>query len=88
VTIEFTDAAIATLRLNPAKYAGTNTTILYWQGPIQDRGYAGNFTTLAHYTSEIHSLHTPLTTGQQIHTPAILTSTFGAGRVLLSSPHP
>jgi hypothetical protein len=58
------------------------------QGPVQDRSYKGSFTTLASFTSEIHSLHTPYTTGQQIHTPAILTTTYGQGRVLLSSPHP
>lgn len=108
-----TDEAVSTLQLDPAKYKGKNTTILYWQvrctdikrkitltseplkwmppssfispvilicviglracvcalrlqGPVQDRNYKGNFTSLATFTTEIHSLHTPYTTGQQV----------------------
>ena len=47
-----------------------------------------NFTPLATFTSEIHSGHPQWTTGQQVGTPAILTAQHGAGRVLISSPHP
>lgn len=47
-----------------------------------------NFTTLASFTSEIHTNHPQWTTGQQLGTPAILTAEYSAGRVLISSPHP
>jgi glutamine amidotransferase-like uncharacterized protein len=87
VTIVFTDDAIDTLQL-PEKYRGVNVTIYYAQGPVLDPKYPGTFTTLATYTSEIHSVHTNLTRGQQTGTPAIIMGTYGAGRVLLSSPHP
>lgn len=88
VTIQLTPAAVKTLQLDPGKWLNKNMSILYWQGPVQDRKYSGKFDVLASFTSEIHSLHTPITTGQQINTPAIITSTYGQGRILLSSPHP
>lgn len=31
LTIELTDDAIKTLQLDPTKYSGKNTSILYWQ---------------------------------------------------------
>ena len=43
---------------------------------------------LATYKSEIHIDWPSYTTGVMINTPAIVTSTYGQGRVLLSSPHP
>ena len=46
------------------------------------------FEVLATYRSEIHSGWPAWTTGQMVDTPAIVTSSFGGGRVLLSSPHP
>ncbi len=84
----FNAAGIAALKLDPTKYAKKNVTFRYAQGPVQAREYKGTYDTLALFTTEIHSKHTALTTGQQVGTPAILTTTYGAGRVLVSSPHP
>lgn len=91
VTMEFTAEGVQTLGLDPAKYGpGINTTILYWQGPIQSRLYSPvrPWSALAHYTTEIHSLHPEWTTGEMTGTPSILTDSYGQGRVLISSPHP
>jgi glutamine amidotransferase-like uncharacterized protein len=87
VTIMLTDDAVDMLHL-PQSWKGANQTILYWQGPVMSRDYKGNFTTLATFTTEIATKHVAVTKGQQIHTPALVTTTYGAGRVLLSSPHP
>jgi glutamine amidotransferase-like uncharacterized protein len=46
------------------------------------------FTVLATYATEIAINYPSITKGQMVNTPAIVTSTVGAGRVLLSSPHP
>lgn len=90
VTITFTAEAVQMLQL-PTSYLDKNISILYWQGPVQSRLHSWDgFTTLATFTSEIHSNLPQWTTGQQINTPAIITTEYGAGkgRVLLSSPHP
>lgn len=60
VVMRFTDAAVAMLQLDAAKYGrGTNVSILYYQGPVQDRSYTqANFTADALFVTEIHSLHT------------------------------
>lgn len=89
VTMAFSDEAVATLQL-PSSYKGTNTSVLYWQGPIQSRLYPWTgFTSLAMFTSEVAYLHPEWTTGQMVNTPAVLTSVYhGAGRVLISAPHP
>lgn len=64
VNVSFSDEAIATLHLDPAVYSGKNASIIYWQGPIQDKSYPWTgFSTLATYTSEIHDLHPNVTTG-------------------------
>jgi hypothetical protein len=89
VTLAYTAAAVAALRLDASRYGGgRNVSVLYYQGPVQSRGYAGRFSSNATYTSEIASLHPQWTTGQMVGTPALVTAGFGAGRVLLSSPHP
>ena len=89
VTLFFTDAAIAALQLDASKYGNRqNVSVLYWQGPIQSRLYQGRFDTFATYTSEIDYLHPQWTTGEMVNTPALLTTSYGSGRVLISSPHP
>jgi hypothetical protein len=89
ITLIYTDAAVAALQLDVTKYGnGQNVSVLYWQGPIQSRLYKGKFDTLATFTSEIDYLHPQWTTGEMVNTPALLTTTYGSGRVLISSPHP
>jgi glutamine amidotransferase-like uncharacterized protein len=91
VTMVYSDAAVAMLQLDPAKYGGgRNTSILYWQGPIADRGYKGSYSSGATFTSEIHSGYPQFTTGQMVGTTALAWSTYGSGkgRVLISPPHP
>ena len=57
--------------------------------PARPQAYNNSgFEVLATYRSEIHSGWPAWTTGQMVGTPAIVTSSHGAGRVLLSSPHP
>lgn len=64
VNVSFTDEAIALLHLDPAVYAGKNVSILYWQGPIQDKSYPWTgFATLATYKSEISTGYHNLTAG-------------------------
>lgn len=62
----------------------------YYQGPILDPSYPvpPTVASLATYRSEIHYDFPNVTTGVMVNTPALLTTTFGAGRVLASSPHP
>jgi glutamine amidotransferase-like uncharacterized protein len=89
VNITFSDEAIQMLGLSHEKYSGVNVTITYWQGPIASKMWPNvDYTVLATYRSEIHSGWTNFTTGIMVDTPAIITQTFGNGRVLLSSPHP
>ena len=91
VTMVYDDAAVAMLKLDPAVYGGgRNTSILYYQGPIADRLYPQSFSSGATFTSEIHSSHTSVTTGQMVGTTGLAFSTYGAGqgRVLVSPPHP
>ena len=42
----------------------------------------------ATFTTEIHSGHTQYTTGQMVGAPALMMTTYGQGRVLISPPHP
>jgi len=90
VNVTFTDEAVAMLHLPVEHFGGgVNISIIYWQGPIHDRNYhSSGFTTLATFRSEIALIHPDLTTGQMVGTPAMITSTYGQGRVLLSTPHP
>ena len=67
---------------------GTNMTIYYGQGPIFAAEDNPAYTRLATYMTEIHSKHTSQTQGQMVGMAAVITSTYGKGRVLLSSPHP
>jgi len=64
--------------------------VFYGGGPILIPQHAPDlpeYTTLAFYTSEIHSVNSNMTRDQMMGGPAIVTSEFGKGRVLLSSPH-
>ena len=75
--------------LSASGYAeGTNMTIHYGQGPIFADEANPAYTRLATYETEIHSKHPKETTGQMVGTAAVIASTYGKGRVLLSSPHP
>ena len=91
VNVSFSAAAVAALRLPYAP--GANVTIMYWQGPVLDKAWRGalpgeNFEELATYQSEIHEDWPDFTTGVMVGTPALTSTTYGRGRVLLSSPHP
>lgn len=91
MNISMSAAGVSMLGLDPTVYGPDhNTTILYWQGPIQSKIYPFNprNTVLATYKSEINYEHSQWTTGEMVGTPALLTTTHGAGRVLISSPHP
>ena len=91
VEVLYSDAAIAALRLDAATYSGKNVSVLYYQGPIMDKTYkTTGFESLATFETEIHSGHTKYTTGQMVGAPALLRTTYGAGagRVLISPPHP
>jgi hypothetical protein len=87
VDVQWTAEAVAMLRL-PAVYAQRPFSVHYYQGPILDRAYAGNYSAGALFMTEIHSKHPELTTGQMVGTPAMFKTTYGAGRVLISPPHP
>jgi putative intracellular protease/amidase len=90
VSMIYDDNTVAMLKLDPAVYGGgRNTSVLYYQGPIADRAYPSKgYTSGATFTSEIHSGHPNLTTGQMIGTTALAYTTYGEGRVLISIPHP
>ena len=91
VEMSFSASAVAMLQLDVETYGGgRNVSILYYQGPIQYRGYAGGYTVDAVFNSEIHSGHPQWTTGEMVHTPSLIHATYGSagGRVLISSPHP
>lgn len=89
VEMTFSDAAVAMLQLDAEKYGGgRNVSILYWQGPIQSRLYAGDFTVDALFRSEIAANHPQWTRGEMVGTPSLLHTAYGKGRVLVSSPHP
>jgi hypothetical protein len=91
VTMVFNESTVAELRLNATVFGGgRNVSVLYWQGPIADRAYAGNagLAVGATFTSEIASGHPAYTKGQMLGAPALLMSSHGAGRVLISPPHP
>ena len=91
VLVAYDDAAVAMLRLDPAKYGGgANISMLYWQGPILDRQYKQGVQALATFHTEISSGSTQYTKGQMVGTPALFHTTYGAGkgRVLISPPHP
>lgn len=89
VSVLFTASAVAELRL-PAEYADKGVAMLYWQGPIADRAYlvSGNYTAGAYFLTEIASKHPEQTKGQMAGTPAVMLTTYGKGRVLVSPPHP
>ena len=89
VQVQYNDATIKALRLNPAVYSAKNVSVLYFQGPIVDPHYANSgFDVGATFETEIHALHTKFTTGQMVGAPALLLASHGSGRVLLSPPHP
>ena len=88
VLVAYDDATVDALKLDPAVYRGKNVTVLYYQGPIADRAHAGNFSRGATFATEIASNLPQYTTGQMLGAPAVLFSTHGAGRVLVSPPHP
>jgi glutamine amidotransferase-like uncharacterized protein len=89
VTMAYSSAAVSMLRLDATMYGPAyNTSVLYYQGPIQDKSYPGKFVAGASYTTEISSGHTQYTKGQMVGTPSLVTTMYGKGRVLLSSPHP
>jgi len=83
LTVEFNEQGTRALG-----YSG-NETIYYHWGPVVDPpADSGNFTALSYYRTETHTRHPNKTTGQQINTPAMFTSLYGTGRVLISGPHP
>jgi glutamine amidotransferase-like uncharacterized protein len=89
VGMAYSDAAVAMLQLDAVKYGGgRNVSILYWQGPIQSRLYAGAYTVDALFRSEIAANHPQWTRGEMAGTPSLLHAAYGKGRVLVSSPHP
>ena len=92
VQMAFSDESVAMLQLDPATYGGgRNVSILYSQGPIQARQYPGRFTTDAVFRTEVNSgPHPQWTRGEMAGTPSLLHTTYGAGagRVLISAPHP
>jgi len=64
--------------------------VFYGGGPIlipQHLSELPEYITLALYTSEIHSVNSNVTRDQMVGGPAVVTSLYGKGRVLLSSPH-
>jgi hypothetical protein len=88
VTMRFNDAGAAALQL-PAAYTGVDIDVLYWQGPIASRLYPSTgFAAWANFTSEIAINHPQWTTGEMLGAPALMTTTYGQGRVLVSPPHP
>ena len=90
VLVSYSDSTIAMLGLDAAKYSGKNVSVLYFQGPIMSKLYKGTYTAGATFETEIHTGHPQYTTGQMVGAPALLWTTYGAGagRVLISPPHP
>merc|ERR1712048_1004672 len=83
-----TDQGFAALGLDQVAFGGNNS-IFYGQGPIvAAESLPGNVSIWSWYRSEIHSKHTNETTGVMVNTPAMTSIEFGAGRVVLNSPHP
>lgn len=93
VTIRLTAAAVRELRL-PSAWAHEDVEIVYWQGPImhpyKDPEHPGlpPYVSRAKFTSEVNTVHPKWTTGQMLNADAIVTTSYGEGRVLVSSPHP
>merc|ERR1712046_128580 len=88
VLVEFTPEGRAAFNLSDAKY-DHNVTVHYGQGPIvAAEDWPANVTIHAWFRSEIHSKHTNQTSGEMVNTPAITSTLYGDGRVVLSSPHP
>ena len=84
----YTKEAVDMLHLSD-RYADGPVSLLYYQGPIFAASYGpGNFTAGAFFLSEIADKHPEFTTKQMVGTPALIWGTFGAGRVLISPPHP
>jgi len=88
VVIEFTKKGLSDLALDKDTFAG-NVTIHYAQGPVIAPAWIPKHVTiLSWFRTEIHSKYTKETKGQMVNTPAMTTARFGAGRVVLNSPHP
>jgi len=87
VEVEFTTSGLQDLRLN-AK-AHSCLTVLYGQGPIvAPESLPPTVRILANFRTEIHSKHTDQTKGAMVGTPAVTSTMYGKGRVLVNSPHP
>lgn len=66
-----------------------NFMVRYVNGPIIEpmgRDDLPSFVTLGHFRTEIAENNTPV--GIQVNSPAFAASTYGRGRVFISSPHP
>lgn len=88
VQIDFTGEGLSKLALDRQRFDG-NVTIHYAQGPIiSARSLPKEVTILSWFRTEIHSRYTRETMGQMINTPAMTSIEYGAGRVVLNSPHP
>lgn len=93
VTIQLTADAVKELQL-PQSWATEPVHIVYWQGPIMEpfpnpeKPDLPAYLSRAKFTSEINTKHPQWTTGEMLGADAIVTTTYGKGRVLISSPHP
>lgn len=86
VQVEFTKRGLYDMRMD---VSDKFSTIFYGQGPIIDsEELSSEVSILATYRSEISSRHTEITAGEMLDTPAVVSTRYGLGRVLFSSPHP
>ena len=84
VQMEFTNQGLRDLALDSDRFAG-NVSIYYMGGPVvASASLPANVSILAWYRSKIPSWDPA---PQGVDTPAITSTQYGAGRIVLNSPH-
>lgn len=85
VQVEFTDQAFQDLALDRLAFSG-NVTIFYMGGPVvAPESLPASVSVLAWYRSKLPSMSPGGDEG--LNTPAVTSSEYGGGRVVLNSPH-
>lgn len=85
--MQFTTDGLSSLGLR--QFRAKNVSITYAQGPIvATASFPSNVSLLSFFRTEVHKKHTNETKGTMVNTPAITSTEYGSGRVVLNSPHP
>ena len=89
VLMQFTAAGLSSLGQSVHRFGTKNVSIFYGQGPVvAASSFPPNVSVLSFYRTEIHSKQTNQTNGTMVNTPAITSTQYGRGKVVLNSPHP